>query len=200
MGGVLDEAISADAPAFCEEVLAAVALVAQAPERALVLSDAVVGLAPPCTAYAAPPGRVQAIRTGQGLGNVQHDKAFRPEVTCATSGTCQQWHAAEDVSIVARAERGTLRGMSTHDLTAAEREALNELLPPTRQTGNLETDLAEAARTAMRRRIDNSRWGGAVIGALHRQIGSWRQLEDLTGIPHATARRWAAPPPGTESN
>lgn len=88
----------------------------------------------------------------------------------------------------------------THDLTPEEREALNELLPPSRQTGNLETDLAEAARIAMRRRIDNSRWGGAVIGALHREIGSWRQLEDLTGIPHATARRWAAPPPGTESN
>jgi hypothetical protein len=88
----------------------------------------------------------------------------------------------------------------THDLTPEEREALNELLPSNKQTGKLETDLIEAAKIAMQRRIDNSRYGGRVIKALHRKIGSWRNLEELTGIPHATARRWAAPPPGTESN
>ncbi|WP_406267399.1 hypothetical protein OH799_22260 [Nocardia sp. NBC_00881] len=85
-------------------------------------------------------------------------------------------------------------------LTPEELEALNELLPPGRQTGDLREDLAEAARTAMRRRIDNSRWGGAVIAALHRDLQSWRQLEEVTGIPHATARRWATPPPGTEAS
>jgi hypothetical protein len=85
----------------------------------------------------------------------------------------------------------------TDHLEPAELEALNELLPADKRTGDLREDLIEAARTAMRRRVDNSRWGGAVIAALHRDVGSWRQIEELTEIPHATARRWAAPPPGT---
>jgi hypothetical protein len=86
------------------------------------------------------------------------------------------------------------------ELTADELDALNELLPPDRQSGDRTRDLADAARIAMQRRVDNSRWGGAVIKALHRDLQSWRQLETLTGIPQATARRWAAPPPGTENS
>jgi hypothetical protein len=89
--------------------------------------------------------------------------------------------------------------MPEHDLTPEELEALNELLPADRQTGNPVDDLSQAVRTAMQRRVDNSRWGGAVIAALYRQLHSWRQLEAATGIPQATARRWATPPPGTES-
>jgi hypothetical protein len=88
--------------------------------------------------------------------------------------------------------------MSEH-LTPDELEALDELLPAEHRTGDHVHDLAQAARTAMQRRIDNSRWGGAVIAALHRELRSWRQLEAVTGIPQATARRWATPPPGTES-
>jgi hypothetical protein len=88
--------------------------------------------------------------------------------------------------------------MAQHDLTPDEQEALNELLPADRQTGDPVEDLTEAARTAMRRRVDNSRWGGAVIGALYKELNSWRQLAEVTGIPLATARRWATPPPGTD--
>lgn len=92
----------------------------------------------------------------------------------------------------------TLTDMN-EQLTPEEREALDELLPPQAQSGDLAADLVAAARTAMRRRIDNSRWGGAVIGALHRELHSWRRLEQVTGIPQATARRWASPPPETDN-
>jgi hypothetical protein len=84
------------------------------------------------------------------------------------------------------------------ELTPDEQHALDELLPPDRRTGDPVEDLAQAAKVAWQRRVDNSKWGGVVIGALHRQLGSWRQLETRTGIAQATARRWAAPPPETE--
>lgn len=82
----------------------------------------------------------------------------------------------------------------TGPLTPDQEEALNELLPADQRTGDLVQDLAKAARIAMDRRIRNSQLGGAVIEALHDQV-SWRELERLTGIPQATARRWAGPPP-----
>ncbi|MGW3473439.1 hypothetical protein ACWDKQ_34435 [Saccharopolyspora sp. NPDC000995] len=84
-------------------------------------------------------------------------------------------------------------------MTPEERDALDQLVPADQRSDDLVHDLTAAARTAMQRRIDNSRWGGAVLAALHRELGSWRQLEALTGIPQATARRWATPPPGTET-
>lgn len=84
--------------------------------------------------------------------------------------------------------------MDNSNLEPAEIAALDELVPSDSRTGDIREDLIEAVRTAMRRRVDNSRNGGAVIAALHRELGSWRQLEELTGIPQATARRWAAPP------
>lgn len=84
------------------------------------------------------------------------------------------------------------------DLTPAEREALDNLLPADQRTGDLAVDLAAAARESMRRRVDNSRWGGAVLAALYRERRSWRQVEDETGIPYKTAWRWATPPEGTE--
>jgi hypothetical protein len=86
------------------------------------------------------------------------------------------------------------------DLNPEEREALDELLPADRRSGDPVADLTKAAQVAMQRRIDNTRWGGAVIGALYRELNSWRRLESETGIPQATARRWAAPPPGAEGS
>ncbi|MGI9003547.1 MAG: hypothetical protein ACR2GH_18150 [Pseudonocardia sp.] len=80
-------------------------------------------------------------------------------------------------------------------LSADERAALDELLPAAQRTGVLVDDLTEAARRSMQRRIDNTRHGGAVLAALHRALGSWRQIEARTGIAQATARRWASPPP-----
>ncbi len=83
-------------------------------------------------------------------------------------------------------------------ISADERAALDELLPVPQQTGNLVEDLAAAARCSMQRRIDNSRSGSAVLGALYRELHSWRQVETATGIPYSSARRWAEPPPTAE--
>ena len=110
------------------------------------------------------------------------------------AAVCQLWH----VPVMARAESGTLLSMA-NELTNDEQQALDELLPTDLRSGVLADDLAQAARVAMQRRVDNSAHGGAVIAALHRQLKSWRLLETVTGIPQATARRWATPPPGTES-
>lgn len=80
------------------------------------------------------------------------------------------------------------------DLTPDERAALDALVPPEQQTGRLHDDLVAAARVTWTRRLENSELGGKVIGALHRDVKSWRIVEYATGIPSATARRWAAPP------
>jgi hypothetical protein len=90
--------------------------------------------------------------------------------------------------------------MSNHPLTADEQEALDELLPPDRRSGDHVEDLVEAAREARRRRANNTKWGGLVIGALHRELDSWRRLAAVTGIPLRTARNWSTPPPGTGKN
>lgn len=80
------------------------------------------------------------------------------------------------------------------DLTAAERAALDALVPIDAQTGEVADDLKEAAREAWRRRQENTTLGGAVLAALYRDARSWRTVSYLTGIPVTTARRWAVPP------
>ncbi|MBL7501178.1 hypothetical protein I6A84_16640 [Frankia sp. CNm7] len=72
-------------------------------------------------------------------------------------------------------------------------EALRELLAqPTTEGGR--DDLVSAAKEAWRRRRVNTEAGAAVIAALTEQGLSYRQIADLTGIPAATAHRWARPP------
>lgn len=73
--------------------------------------------------------------------------------------------------------------------------SLDALIPPDQQSGHLVNDLVEACREAWERRRRNSKYGGDVIAALHRELRSWREFEHLTGIPHSSARRWANPPP-----
>lgn len=46
----------------------------------------------------------------------------------------------------------------------------------------------------MKRREQNSIDGGAVIAALLDNGFSYRDIERATGIPRATAQRWATPP------
>jgi thymidine phosphorylase len=77
--------------------------------------------------------------------------------------------------------------------TVTAEEALNSLLGANR-TDDLRADLIAAAKEAMRRREQNTRDGGAVIAALIESGLSYRDIERLTGIPHVTAHRWAAPP------
>lgn len=89
--------------------------------------------------------------------------------------------------------RLTLMPMTT-ELTPDERAALDALVPPEEQTGKLHEDLVAAARVSWQRRVENSTLGGHVIAALHRDTKSWRIVEYATGIPSATARRWATPP------
>lgn len=79
-------------------------------------------------------------------------------------------------------------------LSPEERRALDALIPPAQQTGDLQADLIAASKESMRRREENTRNGAAVIAALHRTVGSWRVVEFATGIPRMTARRWATPP------
>lgn len=80
------------------------------------------------------------------------------------------------------------------DLSSAEREALDRLVPREQQTGDLRADLIAAAREAMRRREQNTVDGGHVIAALYRDTRSWRTLAWVTDIPTSTARRWHVPP------
>ncbi|WP_217695896.1 hypothetical protein, partial [Pseudonocardia sp. Ae706_Ps2] len=78
------------------------------------------------------------------------------------------------------------------------REALDELIPPSQQTGDLRADLITAAQETWRRRGRNSMLGGLVLHALYEDAQSWRTVEYLTGIPRMTARRWATPPQKAE--
>jgi DNA-directed RNA polymerase specialized sigma24 family protein len=73
-------------------------------------------------------------------------------------------------------------------------EALSELLPDNKRTGDTQADLVAAAAEAWRRRHVNTEAGAAVIAALTDRGLSYRQIADLTGIPAATAHRWARPP------
>jgi DNA-directed RNA polymerase specialized sigma24 family protein len=73
-------------------------------------------------------------------------------------------------------------------------EALSELLPEDKRTGDEQADLVAAAAEAWRRRHVNTEAGTAVIAALTDRGLSYRQIADLTGIPAATAHRWARPP------
>ena len=72
-------------------------------------------------------------------------------------------------------------------------EALVELLGDQRR-GDVRADLIEAAKEAMRRRERNTALGGAVIAALRETGVTYREIEQVTGIPRATAQRWAIPP------
>jgi len=80
------------------------------------------------------------------------------------------------------------------DLSSAEREALDRLLPRDRQTGDLVADLIEAAQEAWRRRQQNTIDGGAVLGALHRDTRSLQTTSYLTKIPKSTIQRWKLKP------
>jgi hypothetical protein len=80
------------------------------------------------------------------------------------------------------------------EMTDEERAALDALVPPDQQSGDPRADLVAAIRETWRRREENTRLGAAVIRALHRDAGSWRTVEYLTGVPRMTARRWATPP------
>lgn len=72
-------------------------------------------------------------------------------------------------------------------------EALDALLGE-RRTGDERADLVAAAREAMDRRERNTQHGGTVLAALVDAGVSYREIERLTGIPRATAQRWAVPP------
>lgn len=73
--------------------------------------------------------------------------------------------------------------------------ALDDLLPPSEQTGNEVNDLFEAARRALERRRTNSVNGGLVLKALNIGHGfTYAEIDKRTGIAPATAQRWSNPP------
>ena len=73
-------------------------------------------------------------------------------------------------------------------------DALAELLRNDRTTGERQDDLVAAAVEAWRRRHVNTEAGAAVLAALADMGLSYRQIQQLTGIPPSTAHRWANPP------
>ena len=86
------------------------------------------------------------------------------------------------------------------ELSTTERAALDALIPPDQQTGDLATDLAAAGREAWRRRHENTVNGGHVLAALYRLAGTWRTVGFVTGIPWMTARRWSTPPESADAD
>lgn len=76
---------------------------------------------------------------------------------------------------------------------AADR-ALQALLGDHR-SGDHINDLVNAAKESQRRREQNTVDGGEIIADLRAAGLEWRDIERLTGIPKATAQRWATPPP-----
>jgi DNA-directed RNA polymerase specialized sigma24 family protein len=74
-------------------------------------------------------------------------------------------------------------------------EALHELVPGEPEDDEVDQAvLVAAAREAWRRRHVNTQAGAAVLAALVEKGLSYRQIADSTGIPAATAHRWARPP------
>lgn len=73
-------------------------------------------------------------------------------------------------------------------LTAFEQATLAALVP--RPAGDLETDVVTAARAIRRRRQAERSQAAAMIRVLRRMGYTWRKIQDMTGIPWATARRW----------
>jgi hypothetical protein len=86
------------------------------------------------------------------------------------------------------------RFVDDRELTGAERDGLDALLPPEEQTGDSRRDLVEAAQVVSRRmrqhELDTA-YVGAVYNALYRDVQSWRRIAKMTGTSFTTARYWA---------
>jgi hypothetical protein len=87
--------------------------------------------------------------------------------------------------------------MAAYDLTPEQRATLDALVPMAERTGDARRDWATAVRVAMWRRQENTRLGAEAIAALRAQGVTWRDLQALTDVPWATARRWHESPPVT---
>jgi hypothetical protein len=78
-------------------------------------------------------------------------------------------------------------------LSPEGRAALNALLPPDQQTGDLRTDLRAAFAESRRRREENSENGGRIIAELHAELQSWELTAEELDEPITTLRRWSQP-------
>lgn len=73
---------------------------------------------------------------------------------------------------------------------------LDDLIPDRdRSEDLLIAHLCAAAQEIRRRRQANTEAGAVVFAALRDTGLSWRQIEDCTGVPVRTARRWAEQAP-----
>jgi hypothetical protein len=75
-------------------------------------------------------------------------------------------------------------------LTDEVRAAIDELVPPERQTGVPRHDLTAASDELIERRRKNTELGRTVYDALHEDSGSWTTVAYLCGLKRSTVQRW----------
>ena len=80
------------------------------------------------------------------------------------------------------------------DAEQAITEVLGEHHQVDQRTGDHRADLIAAARKLVEWRIANTERGAAVIDGMVALDISYRDIEELTGIPKSTAHNWKNPP------
>jgi hypothetical protein len=83
--------------------------------------------------------------------------------------------------------------MEGFEMSDDERAALDELVPPDRQTGDIVRDIRAGMAETMRRRDHNTDVGGRIFAAAYRLFGSWDKVSEESGIPKPTVYRWGIP-------
>lgn len=89
-------------------------------------------------------------------------------------------------------------------LTAEQRAALDELVPPEEQTGDVLADLARAFRALQDWRDRSTMLGPLIITATHeeaqQQGKGWDLVAEVLGEPRTTLRRWGNRRPATDED
>lgn len=78
-------------------------------------------------------------------------------------------------------------------LSPEGRAALNALLPPDQQTGDLRADLRAAFAESRRRHEEDTESRGRIVAELHAELQSWTQTAKDLHEPITTLRRLAQP-------
>ena len=76
------------------------------------------------------------------------------------------------------------------EMSAEERAALDDLVPPDRQTGDIVQDVRAGMAETMRRREHNTEVGGRIFAVAYRVFGSWDKVAEEAGVPKPTVYLW----------